>query len=72
MNEFLDTVRKTETPYGSAALWWLGQMGLLLKMGNTVLCIDYFASDMETRQVPAPIPAEEVTGIDAFQGKRNL
>ena len=71
MNEFLDTVRKTETPYGSAALWWLGQMGMLLKMGNTVLCIDYFASDMETRQVPAPIPAEEMTGIDAFLGTHN-
>ena len=65
---FLNTVRETPTPFGTAALWWMGQMGLWVKMGNTVLSIDYFASDIERRQVPPPVPAEQVRGIDAFLG----
>ena len=27
-------------PKGTAAFWWLGQMGLLLKIGDTKVCID--------------------------------
>ena len=68
MNAFLRSVRETPVPYGTAAVWWLGQMGLLVKMGETVLCVDYFASEGYGRQVPPPVPAREVTGIDAFLG----
>ena len=52
----------------SAALWWLGQMGLMVRMGNTTVCIDYFAMPHESRRTPPPIPAEEVKGVDAFLG----
>ncbi len=53
---------------GTASLWWLGQMGLLVKTGNTTVCIDYFAMPHESRQTPPPIPAEELQGVDAFLG----
>ena len=53
---------------GSAALWWLGQMGLIIKAGNTILCIDYYASPDEIRQTEPPIPADERKGISAFLG----
>ena len=49
-------------------LWWLGQMGLMVQMGNTKICIDYYASPLEARQVAPPISAGELTGIDAFLG----
>ena len=62
-----DIINKN-TPEGSAILWWLGQMGLLVKMGETVLCIDYFASDLPGRLVPPPIPVEDMKGIDLFFG----
>lgn len=52
----------------TVALWWLGQMGLMLKAGNTTICIDYYASPADNRQVAPPIPADELTGIDAFLG----
>ena len=68
MNNFLQSVRQTSAPYGTAVLWWLGQMGLLIKMGDTVLCIDYYASESPTRQIAPPVPAGEVEGIDAFLG----
>ena len=65
---FLRTVRETKTPHSTAALWWMGQMGLWVKLGDTVLSIDYFASVRENRRVPPPVPAEQVRGIDAFLG----
>ena len=68
MNAFLKTVQDTEVPYGTAALWWLGQMGFLIKMGDDVLCVDYFASGYPGRQVPPLIPAGEMEGIQAFLG----
>ena len=71
MNEFFSSVRSTPAPFGTAVLWWLGQMGLLIKMGETVLCVDYFASPLAGRQVPPPVPAEEVEGITAFLGTHN-
>ncbi len=53
---------------GTVALWWLGQMGLIIKAGNTTLCIDYYATPADNRLVLPPIPADEVKGIDAFLG----
>lgn len=43
-------------------------MGLLVKTDATTICIDYFASSMEGRLKQPPIPAEDLTGIDAFLG----
>ena len=37
-------------------------------MGGTTVLIDYFASDCPGRATAAPIPAEEVKGIDGFAG----
>ena len=59
MNPFLETVKKTEVPFGAGCLWWLGQMGLLVKLGETLLCVDYFASPLTERRLPPPLPAEE-------------
>ena len=53
---------------GTVALWWLGQMGLMLKAGNTTICIDYYASPADNRQVAPPISADELTDVDAFLG----
>ena len=71
MNELMRTVLETKTPRGTAALWWLGQMGLLIRLGDTVLCVDYFASDRPDRRTPPPVPAGEMAGIDAFLGTHN-
>ena len=71
MNPFLETVKKTEAPFGAGCLWWLGQMGLLVKLGETLLCVDYFASPLPERRLPPPLPAEETEGVDAFLGTHN-
>ncbi|MBQ4436474.1 MAG: MBL fold metallo-hydrolase [Clostridia bacterium] len=68
MNRLLNTVYTTPTPFGTAALWWLGQMGLIVKAGNTVVCIDYYAAPEPRRQTKPPIPAEELEGMNAILG----
>lgn len=47
---------------------WLGQMGLRIRMGETTILVDYFASDCAGRRTVAPIPAGEVKGVDGFVG----
>ena len=71
MNAFLEDVRNMSLPYGEGRLWWLGQMGLLVKLGETLVCIDYYATKSQKRQVPPPIPAEELEGVDLILGTHN-
>lgn len=53
---------------GRLGMWWLGQMGLIIKAGDRKICIDYFASPMESRQTPPPIPADELKDVSLFIG----
>ena len=68
MNGIIEKLINEPSGEGTATLWWLGQMGLLIKLGCTVLCVDYYAEESAVRQTPLPIPADEVRGIDAFLG----
>lgn len=68
MNMFLQEVKNRAVPYGSAVIWWLGQMGLLIKMGGAILCADYFATELPGRRVPPPVPASEMEGVHLFLG----
>ena len=70
MHPMLQNVLNTAAPEGTAVLWWMGQMGLWIRMGNTTVSVDYYAAPDEGRQTPPPVPAEEVAGIDAFLGTR--
>ena len=44
---------------GTAELTWLGQMGLLIKVSDTTVCVDYFATPTEDRLVAPPVKADE-------------
>ena len=67
----LENYSTAPLPYGQVQLWWLGQMGFLIKSGDKLLCIDYFAAPRDDRQVPPPVPANEVTGVNFFLGTHN-
>lgn len=71
MNKKMQAILDTKVGRGSAALWWLGQMGLVVKSAGTLIVIDYFAAPFPTRQVAPPVPAEEMVGVDAFLGTHN-
>ena len=55
----------------SPVLWWMGQMGFLMKLGGTLVSIDYYALPAAGRQVPPPVPAEELRGVSLFFGTHN-
>ena len=71
MNEKMQAIIDTKVEKGTVAMWWLGQMGLIVKSASTMIAIDYYATPMPTRQVAPPIPADELTGVDAFLGTHN-
>ena len=67
----LESYSAQPLPSGQVNLWWMGQMGFIMKAGGVAVSIDYFASPREDRQVPPLIPAGELQGIDAFFGTHN-
>ena len=68
MNTTMQEILNRDVPFGTAVLLWLGQMGLLIRLGSTVLCVDYFATETPDRRVPPPVPAAEMAGVDLFLG----
>ncbi|MBO6240889.1 MAG: MBL fold metallo-hydrolase [Butyrivibrio sp.] len=68
MNESVKRILDTNTPFGTASMWWLGQMGLMVKMGEIVFCIDYYATFDPSRQVEPPILTGELEGMSAILG----
>ena len=50
------------------SITWLGQMGLKIRVNDTTVFVDYFATDFPERQTPVPIPVGAVKGVDAFLG----
>jgi len=65
---FYQIIRETETPRGTAALWWLGQMGVWIRLGDALVSVDTYASPNPDRQVPPPVPAAEVRGLSLILG----
>ena len=74
----LAAVRRHQTPARAITLWWLGQAGFLIRTpGGKVLALDPYLSnsckaigeqhgfDMD-RQVPPPMAAGDLAGIDAY------
>ena len=53
---------------GRMTLTWLGQMGLRIQAGETVVYVDYFATETPERRVAPPIPASELSDADGFLG----
>jgi L-ascorbate metabolism protein UlaG (beta-lactamase superfamily) len=53
---------------GQCGLWWLGQQGFAIKLGDKVLYVDAFLSDLPGRQVPPLLRPEHITNADAVLG----
>ncbi len=56
---------------GQCALWWLGQHGFAIKLGDTVLYIDAFLSKLPGRQVPPLLEPGQVTNACLVLGSHD-
>ncbi len=59
------------TPPGEIALWWLGQLGFVVKAGGSVLYVDAYLSARAKRQVAPLLRPEEVTNATLILGSHD-
>jgi L-ascorbate metabolism protein UlaG (beta-lactamase superfamily) len=55
----------------SLAFWWLGQLGLAVKLGKTVIYLDPFLSDYPGRRIPGLLQPEEIINADYIFGSHD-
>jgi L-ascorbate metabolism protein UlaG (beta-lactamase superfamily) len=67
-SELINEINNCELKPGSAVFWWLGQMGQVIKLGNTVIYIDAFLADWPDRNTAPLLRPEEVTNADFILG----
>lgn len=56
---------------GTAAAWWLGQHGFVLKLGHTVVYVDAFLSALPGRTVPPLLSPDHITNADLVLGSHD-
>lgn len=68
----IQEINQTHTSSGAISLWFIGQEGVVIKGGNTVLYIDPYLSDYPEKQLglsrkyPPPISPQDITNIDYY------
>lgn len=65
----IQEVQRTEVPYGTLAIWFLGQESVIIKGDGITVYIDPYVSDFldrngPVRSYPAPIVPEDITQAD--------
>ncbi|WP_410772207.1 MBL fold metallo-hydrolase [Fontibacillus sp. BL9] len=65
----INEVNQTEVPYGTLAIWFLGQESVIIKGDGVTVYIDPYVSDYldkngPVRSYPAPIVPEDIVGAD--------
>jgi len=66
--ELIEDINACTVARGECAFWWLGQLGLVVKLGRTVCWIDAYLAESPRRQVPPLEQHGEVTNADAILG----
>ena len=67
----VDEVNKTALAPSECAFWWLGQLGYILKLGDTVLYLDPFLSPGGGRTTPPLLRPAEVTNATVIMGSHD-
>ncbi len=64
----IDEVNHAQVPYGTCALWWLGQHSFIVKLGEAVIYIDPYLTPNDARNTPPFLKPEEVTNAAIIIG----
>lgn len=57
-------INETKVPYGMVAVWFLGQVSVIIKGGDEVIYVDPYLSSSPHRQFPPPLRPEEAVNAD--------
>jgi L-ascorbate metabolism protein UlaG (beta-lactamase superfamily) len=66
--ELINDINKCVLENGNIAFWWLGQLGYVIKLGETVIYLDAFLSDFPARNIPSLLKPEEIVNADFVIG----
>lgn len=69
--QLIEEVNNCVLKKGNIAFWWLGQMGYIIKLGQVVIYLDAFLSDVPGRIVLPIINATEITNADFILGSHD-
>ena len=69
--DLINEIRTYIPQTGSAAFWWLGQLGYAVKLGDKTLYLDPFLSERPDRRVPPLLKPHEVTNADYILGSHD-
>lgn len=67
----IQEVNTCKTDEGTAAFWWLGQLGFILKLGDKTIYLDAFLANHPARRIPPLLKPEEVTNADYIFGSHD-
>lgn len=67
-NALIKNVRTSARREGECAAWWLGQSGLIIKLGQTVIGLDLFLSRHDRRRIPPLLKPNQCTGFNLILG----
>ena len=70
-NDLIAEINQCELEKGSIAFWWLGQLGLAVKLGKIVIYLDPFLSDYPGRRIPTLLQPEEIINADYIFGSHD-
>ncbi|WP_245856126.1 MBL fold metallo-hydrolase [Paenibacillus rigui] len=62
--EIIREIETTKVPYGMLAIWFIGQCGVILKGGKTVIFIDPYLAPSPSRAFDPPFHAEAISHAD--------
>lgn len=66
--EMINEIDRCILTPGTAAFWWLGQMGQAIKLGDVVIYVDAFLSEWTNRKFRSLLKPEEITNADFILG----
>lgn len=66
--DLINDIRACTVPAGGCALWWLGQHGFIVKLGDTVVYLDVFLSPHHGRLVEPLLTPAQCVNADLILG----
>lgn len=69
--DLINEINKCELEIDTAAFWWLGQLGFVVKLGGAIIYLDLFLSEHPDRVVSPLLKPQEVTNADYIVGSHD-